>query len=90
MIYKGCEKRMIMLKNTGSDLFEEAYFILSNKKNMGLSRNDMIKEANRIISENNITSSCEKKTSHFFLQYILGFLSGIGTAAVIMMLLIWK
>lgn len=88
MIYKGCEKRMIMLKNTGSDLFEEAYFILSNKKNAELSRNDMIKEANRILSENNIAGSCEKKTSPFLVQYILGFLSGIGSMALVMSFII--
>ena len=28
MIYKGTQKKMIMLKNTGSKYFEEAYFII--------------------------------------------------------------
>ena len=49
MVYKGCEKRIIMIKNTGSELFEEAYFVLRNE-----SRNeesDMVAEANRIIEE---------------------------------------
>lgn len=27
---KGCQKRMIFIKNTGCDLFDEAYFVLKN------------------------------------------------------------
>ena len=88
MIYKGCEKRMIMLKNTGSDLFEEAYFILNNRNNSHISRNDMIKEANRIVSENNIVTNPEKKNRLWLAQYILGFLSGIGAAGLIMTIVI--
>ena len=48
---KGCSKRMIMLKDTGSDLFEEAYFVLKTRRgicNISTER-DFIEEANRII-----------------------------------------
>lgn len=50
---KGCSKRMIMLKDTGSDLFEEAYFVLKTRRgicNISTER-DFIEEANRIINE---------------------------------------
>ncbi len=92
MIYKGCQKRMIMLKNTGSDIFEEAYFILKENKNRGYtSENDMIKEANRIVSDNNIVIKKDKKIEKnrapiFF--YLLGTLSGIGLYGLVMSFLI--
>ena len=47
---KGCQKKIIMLKNTGSEIFEEAYFILSESADKSnLSQSDMIAEANRIV-----------------------------------------
>jgi len=50
---------MILLKNTGSDYFEEAYFIISDaadqRSGTPHSENDMIREANRIISETFVT-----------------------------------
>ena len=49
---KGCERRIIHLKNTGSEAFEEAYFILNDKYHRAEKGGDMVKEANRIIEEN--------------------------------------
>ncbi len=55
MIYKGIQKKMIMLKNTDSRYFEEAYFIIKDEighsGKSDICENAMIKEANRIISE---------------------------------------
>lgn len=64
-LYKGCQKKMIMLKNTGSELFEEAYFILKDKddKSTKLSETDMIREANKIIANNAVTSYWADKDS---------------------------
>ena len=49
---KGCQKNVIWLRNTESELFEQAYFILSDaallkKKSEG----DIIAEARRIIEQ---------------------------------------
>ncbi len=84
MVYKGCEKRMIMLKNTGSELFEEAYFILNSKKSKQASTSDMIKEANRIVAENSFLPKMEERGRSPFFLYLLGLLSGIGVTALIM------
>lgn len=49
---RGYQKRVIYLKNTGSPLFEEAYFIVSREgEAIGLEQGDMVYEANRIIDE---------------------------------------
>lgn len=50
---KGCSRRMIVLKDTGSDFFEEAYFVLksgSSRCKLKTER-DFIAEAERIIAE---------------------------------------
>lgn len=49
---RGCQRRVVFLKNTDSSVFSEAYFILSdNDDTRGMSDEDMIREANRIIDE---------------------------------------
>lgn len=50
---KGCTKKMVLLKDTGSDFFEEAYFILKTDSPFGALRSerDFVAEANRIIAE---------------------------------------
>ena len=81
VIYKGCQKRMIMLKNTGSEIFDEAYFILKEERILrsDVNENDMVREAGRIINEN-LLSSCCKRTSEVFsrvkLRMVLWYLAG--------------
>lgn len=72
---RGYQKKVIYMKNTGSKHFEEAYFVLkSDIEKTGISCNEMIDEANRIIEEN------FDQNSHGFLYsvrwYIIAFLIG--------------
>ena len=67
---KGCKKNVVYVRNTGSDVFEEAYFILSDDfEAKQTSEPDMVAEANRIIAESpiaayfGIASSKQKKKS---------------------------
>lgn len=47
---RGCQRRVIFLKNTDSKIFSEAYFIIDDRVDTrALSDGDMVKEANRII-----------------------------------------
>ena len=70
---RGYQKRVIYLKNTGSQLFDEAYFIVSpfaENKN----ENDMVIEANKII-EDSIGAERNKKSSKasgFLYPFLLG------------------
>lgn len=50
-----------MLKNTGSDIFDEAYFVIKESaatSNAVISENDMIAEANKILNENRLSEYC--------------------------------
>ncbi|MBR7184421.1 MAG: hypothetical protein IKD37_02310 [Clostridia bacterium] len=53
---KGCQRRIILLRETGSAIFEEAYFLVKPEQ-ADASEQRMIAEANRIIEENLITRS---------------------------------
>ncbi len=44
---KGAQKKMIVMKTSYSDLFEEAYFVLRRENRA--EEEDMVEEANRII-----------------------------------------
>ena len=59
---KGCQKKIIHLKNTGSPYFEEAYFILKDDGSLPC-ENDMVKEALRIAEASN---SRKSRGSAFF------------------------
>ena len=97
MIYKGCCKKMIVLKNTGSDLFEEAYFVLNDKnsKSCVMNETDMVKEANKIISTDLLSGyftnkPADKKLSSKkgrLLAYFIGLISGITAYTVIYLII---
>ena len=79
---RGCQKRVIYLKNTGSEYFDEAYFVLKNSTNSkNRSDTDVIREANRIIEEN------IGKRKHFnykkWLPLVLAFIVGGALSALI-------
>jgi len=57
MLLKGVNKRVIVIKNPESEIFEEAYFIIRSNNIKGVfkqsksNENEMLIEANRIISD---------------------------------------
>jgi hypothetical protein len=73
---RGCQKKVVFVKNTGSDFFEEAYFVLKEEEKLGeISHATMVEEAKRIIDE-----SLGKRKRRFFIfrfktlfVFLLGF-----------------
>ena len=54
---KGCQKRVLWVKNIDSDCFDGAFFIVSDKSEVKKrTEYSMVAEANRIISETPITN----------------------------------
>lgn len=76
---RGYQKKVIYLKDTGSHLFDEAYFVVSRRgEEAHIEQTDMIYEANRIIRESlmdkeaRIRGSGVGRKSGFFLPFFLG------------------
>lgn len=81
---------MIRLKNTGSHLFDEAYFVLSDTaKASGIAQTRLIREANRIVNESFISGyfqPSEKKENNAAERakfYLFGFLCGAAACVLI-------
>ncbi len=73
----GCEKRVIVVKDTGSDIFDEAYFIVS-KNAADTGHNDFLFEANRIIASKSVERLKRRKRLFSFLLVPICFLSGVA------------
>ena len=76
---RGYQKKVIFLKDTGSHLFDEAYFVVSRKGEAAhIEQSDMIFEANRIIKESlegkELRVRGENKS--FFKGFIIPFFLG--------------
>lgn len=86
---RGCEKKVVHLKNTGSALFEEAYFIIKeNSEPCGTDEGkdvDLVREASRIIAEN--TDFEVKRRSPIGISTVLIFLSGAFISAAVSFML---
>ena len=48
---KGCHRRMVVLKCASDSAFESAYFILRNEKERSFSEDEMISQANEIMTK---------------------------------------
>lgn len=86
---RGCQKKIIILKSTGSPIFDEAYFILNDNAAASdrITQSDMVREANRIISEND---GAVKPPRAGIWQMALWFCAGAvfaAAAAALIMLL---
>lgn len=79
---RGYQKRVVYLKNTGSSIFEEAYFIIRSDKEESTGKNytcdELIEEANRIIEENSKLQKNKKRKIPGMANtviFAIGFLS---------------
>ena len=76
---RGYQKKVVYLKNTGSSVFEEAYFVIKSNSqiNERYTNKELIEEANRIIEENTKIYKGETKWLSIgnLIIFGIGFLS---------------
>ena len=73
---KGCAKRVVYMKNTDSDMFEEAYFIIrAGQVRSDATEKEMVVEAERIIRESSCNGAGERRRVRGTLLYLMGALS---------------
>ena len=78
---KGISKNMVVIKNVGSPLFEEAHFILKDGAVGSFSRGSIVSEANRIVSKSFVYESLPKRKKGKFRYFVFGcllFLLGLA------------
>ncbi len=84
-MYKGYKRKVIVVKDTGSRLFDSAYFIVREGADEGGIK-DMVEEASRIINEKTAENACPNSYKRFF-SFSLGaaFCSVIFAAMVLLL-----
>lgn len=95
---KGCQKNVVWIRSTESELFDEAYFIVSDKvRSKRISENDMVSEANRLISDRfspapifgNAADGGKKRLSRLekIKWFFLGIAASLGAFSLICFLI---
>lgn len=84
---KGCQKTVIYLKNTGSEYFDEAYFVLTDDI-YDCTDGDLIAEANRIIESAGTEVQRKRRliTKEKIISFTLGLLISLTLSAVLYIL----
>jgi hypothetical protein len=86
---RGYQRKVIHIKNTGSYLFDEAYFVLSRDgEDLRLGEDDMVTEANRIIND----KSYKRIKGGTLLRYkrqIISLTIGIMIGALVSLLIFY-
>ncbi len=80
---RGCQRRIYVVKNTDSALFEEAYFILKRNPSPqpAVSESEMAEEADRIVKDvYGFAPLCRRRS---FGTKILAFVLGAAASSVL-------
>ena len=88
---KGCQKKTIHIKDTGSKYYEEAYFVLKpGVSEAKISSRDMISEAVRIAGESlDQGVPDDSKRTGGLLSFMIGLVfGGVVSAAVLLIILL--
>ncbi|MBQ9748501.1 MAG: hypothetical protein IJV98_06920 [Clostridia bacterium] len=86
MLIKGYKKELIIVKSLGSDYIDEAYLILKPDLPSGIAKEDIVKEANRIVHEYD-TGQRKKRRTFSPVSFSIGaLLSGALTAFLCLIL----
>lgn len=81
---KGCKKRMIFIKDTKSDYFDEAYFVLKGDVEYKDSyESDFVMAATKIINDIDGLKKQKSKRKRKFPRLILGMLIGASISSAI-------
>lgn len=88
---KGCQKKIIFIKDTGSEFFEGAYFILKEEVPTSVdTETDMVKVATKIVNETFVTAPKSKKKikiNFSALGFVLGGLLGAAVCSIIFLII---
>ena len=84
-VVRGCEKRIYHVKNTESDIFDEAYLVLKRQdKTRTASPRELEREALRIVRGTVIQPpSVEKHKKH---ENLLAYIAGVLSSAIVIAL----
>ena len=80
---KGCQKKIIFLKDTGCDIFEEAYFVIKPEYD-SMNKDDIVCEATKIANGiyQEKSKGTQKKQTLYPLVLSVGMLIGVAVSVM--------
>ena len=78
---RGCERKIIMLKGTDSEIFDEAYFLIRRDLKEGKAK-EIVSEAQRIVDMNKTQQRQKRSRKREVITFVLGVLSGFALGAI--------
>ena len=87
MVIKEFKKNLVILKGVGCDYIDEAFIILKGDLPRDVKGGDIVKEANRIISEYK-TGKKRKRLSFSLASFLLGTIAASALAVVVFVLIL--
>ena len=87
MVIKEFKKNLVILKGVGCDYIDEAFIILKGDLPRDVKGGDIVKEANRIISEYK-TGKKRKRLSFSLASFFLGAVAASVLAVVVFVLIL--
>ncbi len=90
-MFRGAQKRIIVLKSPSGRCFEEAFFIVKDDfpgENAPKVR-DLVKEANRILQESRLPKGRGEDRSQGRFSRLLWFAFGMISSAILTAVLLW-
>lgn len=82
---KGCQRKIIQIKDTGNALFTEAYFVLSEAAD-DRRETDIVAEATRLVAAEAAEPTARPRG---IWQGVFGFLSGVIVCGAAFALFLW-
>lgn len=79
---RGCERKIIMLKGTDSQIFDEAYFLLRRDIGDTEDSEGIVSEAQRIVAGNTIRRRNKYSRKKEIVYFTVGLFIGIIAAAL--------
>ena len=84
---KGCQRRIIMVKDTGSRYFDSAYFVIKSDLPSSCKDSDMLLEAHKLIDAYSINPQIKNKKSSGVSAGSKNMLAILGLAVALILVI---
>lgn len=83
---RGCERKIIMLKGTGSEIFDEAYFLIRRDFKEDSHGGEIVREAQRIVDMNTTKHRHARWKKREKIAFALGVTVGVIIGVILLII----
>lgn len=83
---RGCERKIIMLKGTDSEIFDEAYFLIRRDFKEDSRGGEIVREAQRIVDMNTTKHRHVRRKKREKIAFALGVTVGVIIGVILLVI----